>query len=57
MGYDLNALQSLKEKEEILSQAHQQDWILFFEHDPNCDAARIQKTDKDDYKVRETFYL
>ena len=57
MGYDLNALQTLKEKEEILSQAYQEDWILFFEHDPNCDAARIQKTDKDDYKARETFYL
>lgn len=57
MGYDLNALQTLKEKEEILLQAHLEDWILFFEHDPNCDAARIEKTEKEDYKARETFYL
>ena len=57
MGYDLNALQTLKEKEEILRLAHEEDWILFFEHDPNCDAAKIEKTEKEDYKARETFYL
>lgn len=57
MGYDLNALQTLREKELILAQACDQDWILFFEHDPNCDAARIERTVKDDYRARETFYL
>ncbi len=57
MGYDLNALQTLKEKEEILLKACNEDWILFFEHDPNCDAAKIEKTEKDDYRARETFYL
>ena len=57
MGYDLNALQTLKEKEVILAQASKENWILFFEHDPNCDAALIEHTAKDDYKARETFYL
>ena len=57
MGYDLNALQTLKEKEEILLQAYQEGLDIVFEHDPNCDAAKIEKTEKEDYKARETFYL
>ncbi len=57
MGYDLNALQTLSEKEILLEQVAKEDWILFFEHDPFCDSARIEATDKGDYRAREKFWL
>lgn len=57
MGYDLNALTTLQEKEIILEEANREDWILFFEHDPNYDAARICKTEKNDFKAREMLNL
>jgi glyoxylase-like metal-dependent hydrolase (beta-lactamase superfamily II) len=46
MGYDLQPLVTLKEKKEILPKAVDEDWILFFEHDPECAAAKIIKNEK-----------
>jgi len=34
MAYDVRPLQTLREKEEILEKALQENWLLFFEHDP-----------------------
>ncbi len=42
MGYDLNPLQTLKEKQEILPQAVEENWHLFFEHDPKVAAGTIK---------------
>jgi glyoxylase-like metal-dependent hydrolase (beta-lactamase superfamily II) len=41
MAYDLHPLKTLEEKRALLAQALEDDWILYFEHDPNCAAARI----------------
>lgn len=41
MGYDLNPLQTLKEKQNILPQAVEENWHLFFEHDPKIAAGTI----------------
>lgn len=34
MAYDLEPLESMKEKERVLEKAVKEDWILFYEHDP-----------------------
>ncbi len=46
MAYDLRPLTTLEEKKKILSQAVDNNWILFFEHDPNVAAGRVKRTDK-----------
>jgi glyoxylase-like metal-dependent hydrolase (beta-lactamase superfamily II) len=46
MGYDINPLITMKEKENLLSQAVENEWIIFFDHDPLYDCATIQKTEK-----------
>jgi glyoxylase-like metal-dependent hydrolase (beta-lactamase superfamily II) len=56
MGYDLWPLVTLEEKKKILPQAEKEGWILFFEHDPNTVAVRLQKTEKG-YAVRESIDL
>lgn len=42
MGYDLQPLQTVKEKQEILYHAAKHDWILVFGHDPNTAFARVE---------------
>ena len=46
MGYDINPLITMKEKEKLLSQASENEWIIFFDHDPIYDCATIQQTEK-----------
>ncbi len=46
MAYDLEPLVTLDEKKRLLPQAHDEGWILFFEHDSFHVAAKIKKTDK-----------
>lgn len=46
MAYDLRPLVTLEEKRKILNQAVDESWILFFEHDPVTEAARVMRTDK-----------
>lgn len=41
MGYDLYPLTTLDEKRMILAQALEEQWLLFFEHDPKIAAARV----------------
>ena len=43
MGYDLNAVLTLEEKEIFLNLAVNRNWILFFYHDPDCVAVKIEK--------------
>ncbi len=47
MGYDLNPLQIIEEKNKILTKATENKWHLFFEHDPYCDAALVEFNGKD----------
>lgn len=56
IGYDLNPLKIIEEKEHILKQAAENNWYLFFEHDPYCDAAQVKWNGKD-FEVMERFNL
>ncbi|MBI2417641.1 MAG: MBL fold metallo-hydrolase [Ignavibacteriales bacterium] len=46
MGYDLQPLITLAEKKELLPEAVEEEWILFFEHDPFHAAATVKATEK-----------
>lgn len=46
MAYDLRPLVTLEEKRRTLSEAAEQGWILFFEHDPSIAAARVRLGEK-----------
>ena len=56
MGYDLEPLKLIHEKEQLLSQAADNKWYLYFEHDPFCDAALVQRQGSDFAKL-ESFRL
>lgn len=56
MGYDLNPLQIIEEKKEVLKVASSKSWKVFFEHDPYCDYATVIE-EKGDFKVLERFNL
>ena len=56
MGYDLYPMQLIEEKKNLLEQALQKKTYLYFEHDPYCDAATIERN-KDDFAVKERFLL
>ena len=46
MGYDIRPLQTMIEKNDLLTQASEKEWILFFDHDPFYDCATISKNEK-----------
>lgn len=46
MGYDNYPLVTLEEKKSVMRRAVEEDWILFFEHDPERAATHVEKTDK-----------
>jgi glyoxylase-like metal-dependent hydrolase (beta-lactamase superfamily II) len=46
MGYDVRPLETLKEKERILTKAAQEDWLLFFEHDAANEMCSLEMTEK-----------
>jgi glyoxylase-like metal-dependent hydrolase (beta-lactamase superfamily II) len=46
MAYDMRPLETLKEKDRILQTAANENWILFFEHDPVVECANLVKTEK-----------
>jgi len=47
MGYDLQPLETVEEKREMLHRASRNDWILHFEHDPEQAFARVEWDDGD----------
>lgn len=60
MGYDVRPLETLKEKENILKRALDNNWTLFFEHDPLIECASLEMTDrgirkKEEFKLSELF--
>lgn len=56
MGYDLDPLQIIEEKTNILAQAAKNNWHLFFEHDPYCDMGQVEFNGKD-YQVSQKYNL
>lgn len=46
MGYDTRPLETLKEKDTILKQALENNWTLFFEHDPITECINLERTEK-----------
>lgn len=54
MGYDLDPLTIIKEKTDLLAQAADHHWYLFFEHDPKIDACKVIKNGND-FAVSDSF--
>ena len=54
MGYDLQPLVTVAEKKKILPLAVEQNWKLFFEHDPETVYATVVSTEKG-FKIGEKF--
>lgn len=46
MGYDNNPLTILEEKRKILERAVDENWIMFFEHDPSISCATLKRGKK-----------
>ncbi len=56
MGYDMFPLTTLNEKKIFLEDALENDYILFFEHDPVNECCTLQQTEKG-IRVKDTFKL
>lgn len=56
MGYDLDPLKIIEEKNELLKMSSNKETFYFFEHDPYCDMATVVN-EKEDYKVFERFNI
>jgi len=56
MAYDMFPLQTLNEKKAFLTEAQQEDFVLFFEHDPQTECCTLQSTEKG-IRVKDTFKL
>ncbi len=56
MAYDMFPLTTLNEKKSFLTEAQQNDYILFFEHDPLIECCTLQLTDKG-IRLHESFKL
>ncbi len=54
MGYDLQPLVTVQEKKDLYSKAVDENWILFFEHDPEISMATVMKTEKG-FSAKEVF--
>ena len=46
MSYDTRPLLTLQEKNQILQQAVEEDWVLFLEHDPHNEIISLKETEK-----------
>jgi hypothetical protein len=54
MGYDLQPLVTVDEKKKILAKAADENWKLFFEHDPEVTYVTIVRGEKG-FRVNERF--
>jgi len=54
MGYDLQPLVTVEEKKRILKTALEEEWKLFFEHDPETAYATVHSTEKG-IRIKEKF--
>ena len=56
MAYDMFPLTTLNEKKSFLTEAQQNDYVLFFEHDPTIECCTLQMTEKG-IRMKESFKL
>lgn len=56
MAYDMFPLQTLQEKKLFLTEAEQNNFILFFEHDPTIECCNVQPSEKG-IKLKDNFTL
>jgi hypothetical protein len=56
MAYDMFPLKTLYEKKLFLNEALENEYILYFEHDPVNECCTLQQTEKG-IRVRDTFKL
>lgn len=56
MAYDTRPLETLKEKKSFLKEAQENDYVLFFEHDPQIECCTLQLTEKG-IRSKDTFKL
>ncbi|MFZ6009978.1 MAG: MBL fold metallo-hydrolase, partial [Bacteroidota bacterium] len=56
MGYDTRPLITLEEKAKFLNEAAANNYILFFEHDPEHECCTVKQTEKG-VRVDKTFAL
>jgi hypothetical protein len=56
MGYDLDPLKIINEKSEVLKWTEFKKSYLFFEHDPYCDLATVEKRNGE-FTASERFHL
>ena len=56
MAYDMFPLTTLDEKKSFLTEAQQNDYVLFFEHDPIIECCTLQMTEKG-VRMKESFLL
>lgn len=56
MAYDIKPLETIIEKEKWLNEAEKNNWILFFEHDPEVECCTLKMTDRG-IRVDETFRM
>lgn len=46
MGYDVRPLQTMIEKEQLLQKAENENWIIYYDHDPKNGCSQITLTEK-----------
>tara|TARA_B100000029_G_scaffold13726_2_gene14422 strand:- start:4706 stop:5554 length:849 start_codon:yes stop_codon:yes gene_type:complete len=56
MAYDINPVTTVQEKEKLLPKMVDENWILFFEHDPNVQACTIHQDGKH-FKMKESIVI
>ncbi len=56
MAYDMFPLTTLNEKKSFLTEAQQNDYVLFFEHDPTIECCTLQMTEKG-IRIKESFKM
>jgi glyoxylase-like metal-dependent hydrolase (beta-lactamase superfamily II) len=56
MAYDMFPLTTITEKKSFLTEAQQNDYVLFFEHDPSIECCNLQLTDRG-IRMKDNFKL
>ncbi len=57
MAYDIRPLVTMEEKSRLLEEAVENNYLLFFEHDPKVEAATLKRNERGRIVVDETFSL
>lgn len=57
MAYDIKPLESMRDRQNFLEAAVENDWVLFFEHDPTKECCTVTQNEKGVFVPKEVFYL